>query len=178
MADTVTERAETEHMSSEEQEIENSLASRHLLFTLGDEFYGLAIGCVTEIIEVQQITVLPEMPDFIKGVIKLRERIIPVMDLRIRFNIPGREYDGRTCIIVASVGGTATGFIVDTVAEVRDILADEIEHPPTLETDTERNSFIAGLGKIDEGVAILIDVNKLLHERELEAIERNIEEGV
>ncbi len=153
-----------------DDEDEGGQANKHLLFNIGEELYGLNIAEVTEIIEMQRITAVPDMPGYVKGVINLRGKVIPVMDLRLRFGIEERAYDDRTCMIVVNVDDAALGLIVDTVAEVHDILGTDIEPPPEFKSDGERNRYVSGLGKIEERVAILISAGSILREKELEAI--------
>jgi purine-binding chemotaxis protein CheW len=147
---------------------EDTQKDKYLTFHIGTEDYGISIAYVTEIIGIQSITEIPEMPDFIKGVINLRGKVIPVMDVRIRFKMPPREYDERTCIIVVEIDGTSVGMVVDTVNEVAKIPEDQVEPPP--KSKRKGGSFIQGLGKIDKEVKILLDINKILYDEELESI--------
>jgi len=152
---------------------EDTQKDKYLTFYIGTEDYGISIAYVTEIIGIQSITEIPEMPDFIKGVINLRGKVIPVMDVRIRFKLPPREYDERTCIIVVEIDGTSVGLVVDTVNEVADIPEDQIEPPP--KSKRKGGSFIQGIGKIDKEVKILLDINKILYNEELETITETAE---
>ncbi len=147
---------------------EDTQKDRYLTFRIASEDYGIAIANVTEIIGIQSITEIPEMPDHIKGVINLRGKVIPVMDVRIRFKLPPREYDERTCIIVVEIDGTSIGLVVDTVNEVADIPEDDVEPPP--KSKHKGGNYIMGIGKIDKEVKILLDINKILYEEELETI--------
>ncbi len=153
---------------------ESTQENKYLLFNLKDELYGIAIVNVTEIIEMQRITDVPDMPGFVKGVINLRGRVIPVIDLRLRFGMEERAYDDRTCVVIANIGEATMGFIVDTVAEVHDIPEKNIELPPDFKTDEGRNNYISGLGKIGERVTILIDVQSILQEKDIKTIKNNI----
>lgn len=148
----------------------NTQANKYLLFDIGDEVYGIGIVNVTEIIEMQKITEVPDMPEYIKGVINLRGRVIPVMDLRLRFGMEEKTYGDRTCIIIVNIDKSSLGFIVDTVAEVYDIPEKEIEPPPDFKTEAEMNQYISGLGKVGDEVKILIDVKKILLEKDIEII--------
>jgi purine-binding chemotaxis protein CheW len=165
MKTEVSEQIDHEDMFIEDDE-DSGQADKYLLFNLGEEVYGINIAHVTEIIEMQKITDVPDMPDFIKGVINLRGRVIPVMDLRLRFRMAERDYDDRTCIIIANIDATSMGFIVDTVAEVHDIGESEIEPSPSFKETDERSNYISGLGKVGDRVTILIDVLRLLTERQ------------
>ena len=141
---------------------DNSQENKYLLFHTGDEMYGIGIMHVTDIIELQKITTVPDMPEYIKGVINLRGKVIPVMDLRLRFKMIPREYDDRTCIIIINVDIMSIGLIVDTVSEVRDILKKDIDPPPEFKTEYSAERYISGLGKIEGEVKILLDVHKIL----------------
>jgi len=133
----------------------------YLTFAVGDEDYGLEISVVTEIINVQTITDVPELPAYIKGIINLRGKIIPVMDVRIRFNKDQQEYNDRTCIIVVDAQGTGIGLIVDTVRGVMDILDDEITDPSSHRSGYE-NRYIRGIGKTSQGVKLLLNLERLV----------------
>jgi purine-binding chemotaxis protein CheW len=113
------------------------------------------------------------MPDYIKGVINLRGKVIPVMDVRKRFKLQEREYDERTCIIVVEIDGTSVGLVVDTVNEVADIPEDQVEPPP--KSKHKGGSYIQGIGKIGKEVKILLDINKILYEEELETISEAVQ---
>ena len=143
---------------------------KYLTFTVGREEYGIEIRCVTEIIGIQKITDVPDMPAYIKGVINLRGKVIPVMDVRLRFRMPEREYDDRTCIVVVNVNGASVGFVVDTVREVADIPENQIELPPEV-AEASTQGYIQGLGKVGEEVKILLDVEKLLRKEDVEALQ-------
>jgi purine-binding chemotaxis protein CheW len=172
--EVLTEQDAHDEMFIEDDD-ESGQADKYLLFNLGDEVYGINIAHVTEIIEMQKITEVPDMPSFIKGVINLRGRVIPVMDLRLRFQMLERDYDDRTCVIIANMGTTSMGFIVDTVAEVHDIREGEIEAPPAFKEDAGRSHYISGLGKVGDRVTILIDVLRLLSERQSAQIAAKVE---
>ncbi|MBF0644847.1 chemotaxis protein CheW [Desulfuromonas acetoxidans] len=149
---------------------EDTQEGKYLTFHMGDEDYGIEIRYVTEIIGIQRITEVPDMPGFIKGVINLRGKVIPVMDVRARFNLPPREYDERTCIVVVQLNTTSVGLVVDKVNEVADIPPENIEPPPR-STAGGSSEYIQGMGKMGERVKILLNVGKLLYDNELEQIE-------
>ena len=115
------------------------------------------------------MTELPDTPDFVKGVINLRGKVIPVIDVRLRFMIEEREYDDRTCIIVVNINEVTVGLIVDSVAEVQDIPKENVEPPPNIRSSSSGH-FIQGLGKIDKEVKILLNIEKLLFDDELDHI--------
>ncbi|MBN2106205.1 MAG: purine-binding chemotaxis protein CheW [Deltaproteobacteria bacterium] len=153
-----------------DEDDEDTQKDKYLTFTVGKEDYGIEISHVTEIIGIQKITDVPDMPSYIKGVINLRGKVIPVMDVRLRFRMPEREYDDRTCTVVVSVNATPVGLVVDTVKEVVDIPENQIELPPEVaESSTQR--YIKGLGKIGEDVKILLDVEKLVRNEDMAAMQ-------
>lgn len=142
---------------------------KYLTFHIGQENYGIEIRHVIEIIVMQEITIVPDMPDFIIGVINLRGQVISVMDIRARFKMEAREYDDRTCIIVVKINDISMGLIVDTVNEVIDIPEDKMDPPPRTHSGIG-SSYIKGMGKIDNSVKILLDIEKILYEEELEQV--------
>ena len=142
---------------------ENAQKDKFLTFCIGKEDYGIEICNVVEIVGIQKITEIPDMPDFVKGVINLRGQVIPVMDVRTRFKMEKRNYDERTCVVVVSIENTAVGLIVDTVSEVLSIPEENVSPPPKMAFKTV-SCFVKGLGKSGDSVKILLDVNKLLFE--------------
>ncbi len=151
------------------EEDEDTQKGKFLTFRLGKEDYGIEIRFVTEIIGIQKITEVPDMPDFVRGVINLRGKVIPVMDVRTRFKMPPREYDDRTCIIVVNIDDKSVGLVVDKVNEVANIPDNQIEPPP--KTSRAASRYIQGIGKIGEEVKILLDVNHILYAEELSQLE-------
>ena len=156
-----------------EEEREDTQEGKFLTFSIGKEEYGIEIRHVTEIIGIQNITELPDMPTFVRGVINLRGKVIPVLDVRLRFGIEEREYNERTCIVVVNINELAVGLIVDTVSEVLDIPTDQIE-PPAKVNKGATSPYIRAFGKVDEDVKILLDTQKLLFEDEIEQISEAI----
>lgn len=150
-----------------DQDLEDPQEGKYLTFLLNSEEYGLEIRHVIEIIGIQNITEVPDMPDFIRGVINLRGKVIPVMDVRLRFGAEYRVYDDRTCIIVSSIMGQPIGLIVDRVLEVLDIHGNDIEPAPELRAG-RGNRFIQGMGKVGEKIKLLLDAEKLLFDSKLE----------
>jgi len=161
---SVKERLEVD-LLEDDYDDEDTQEDKFLTFILSREEYGIEIRYVTEIVGIQNITQVPDMPGFIKGVINLRGKVIPVMDVRLRFDIEERPYDDRTCIVVININEQAVGLIVDRVSEVLDIPKTEIELPPKIRR-SERSNFIQGLGKVGDKVKILLNANKLLYEGE------------
>ena len=151
---------------------EDTQKGRFLTFPLGDESYGIEIRYVTEIIGIQPITQVPELPEYIKGIINLRGKIIPVMDARIRFRKPFMEYNDRTCVIVIDVNEVSIGLIVDSVSEVISIPDEDIVPTPSLQQ--LNNRYIKGIGKIGNEVKLLLDCDKILNEDEINEL-TNIE---
>ncbi|MBN1941666.1 MAG: purine-binding chemotaxis protein CheW [Phycisphaerae bacterium] len=138
-------------------------SGKYLTFCLGNEEYGLEILKVREIIGLMPITTVPRTPEYIKGVINLRGKVIPVIDLRLKFCMPEAERTEETCIIVVNLGQVEVGIIVDRVSEVRDIDGKDIDDPPSFGTNVDA-SFILGMGKSAERVSILLDITKVLGE--------------
>lgn len=148
---------------------EDTQKDRYLTFNLGDEVYGLDICYVTEIIGILPITKVPEMPVFIKGIVNLRGKIIPVMDVRIKFKKEPIDYNERTCIIFVDIDDVALGLIVDSVAEVTNIAEGDIVPPPSSSTGFS-NRYIKGIGKVGNEVVLLLECRKILNEDELEIL--------
>jgi purine-binding chemotaxis protein CheW len=123
---------------------EDTQKDKFLIFSLGQEYYGIEIKHVTEIIGIQHATAIPELPEYIKGIINLRGKIIPVMDVRIRFKKERKDYNDRTCIIVIDIKDISIGLIVDTVSEVMSISNDEIVDPPEVSKGLN-NKYIKGV---------------------------------
>lgn len=138
---------------------------KYLTFALGAEEYGIGILKIREIVGIMPITSVPRTSEFVKGVINLRGKVIPVMDLRLRFGMEEIDYTERTCIIVVEIEGQAgtvmIGIVVDSVSEVLNIKGDDIEDAPTFcaKLDTE---YILGMAKMEGGVKILLDINRVL----------------
>jgi len=155
--------------SFEDEEDEDTLKDKYLTFKLGAEDYGIEIRYVTEIVGLQKVTEVPDMPAFVKGVMNLRGQVIPVMDVRLRFNMPPRDYDERTCIVVVNILDVQLGLVVDTVNEVRSITEENISPPPKVAAaDSVR--YIKGMGKVEDEVKILLDGEKLLFDDEIKAL--------
>lgn len=151
-----------------EQE-EDTQKGRFLTFSLGKETYGIEIRYVTEIIGIQAITEIPELPEYIKGIINLRGKIIPVMDVRLRFKKEPRAYNDRTCVIVIDIKDISIGLIVDSVSEVLSIPEEDIVEPPQMNKGFN-NRYIKKIGKVGSDVKLLLDCEKLLTEDELESL--------
>lgn len=156
--------------ASETDDIENL----YLTFEVSQETYAVNIRHVTEIVGMQRISAMPDVPDFIRGAMNLRGKVIPVMDVRLRFGLPWQVYDDRTTIIVLDLDGSSTGLVVDRVTDVLTISPDNIE-PPTqwhisgVKTggESSQHGVVKGLGRHQDGVSIILDVPCLLNEKDL-----------
>jgi purine-binding chemotaxis protein CheW len=148
---------------------EDTQKGRFLTFSLGKESYGLEINYVTEIIGIQPITEIPELPDYIKGIINLRGKIIPVMDVRLRFKKAPKEYNDRTCVIVIDIKDISIGLIVDSVSEVITIPNEDIVEPPQMNKGLQ-NRYIKSIGKVGSEVKLLLDCEMLLTDGEIDAL--------
>ena len=161
-----------EHVEAMDQEVRAILdrEGKYLTFSMADEEYGIGILKIKEIIGMMPITSVPQTPAFVKGVINLRGKVIPVMDLRLRFNMEAIDYTERTCIIVVEIsshsGTVQIGIVVDAVSEVLNIKGDEIEDTPTFGTSLNTD-YILGIAKVEGGVKILLDIDKVLTRDEL-----------
>lgn len=144
-------------------------AGKYLTFLLNNEEYGISIQKVREIIGLQEITPIPRTPGFIKGVINLRGKIIPIFDLRLRFGLEERAYNERTCIIVVEVLMSEVqrqiGLVVDTVSEVMPFQSQDIEATPQFGMEIETD-FLTGIGKTKEKVVMLLNIDHLLNKEE------------
>lgn len=139
---------------------------KYLTFALSNEEYGLEILQVREIIGLMDITAVPKMPQYVKGVINLRGKVIPVIDLRLKFGMPKVDYTSETCIIVLNVNDSTMSIIVDRVSEVLDINKNDIEPAPSFGTKINTD-FITGIGKVGGKVKILLDIEKVLTTEDL-----------
>ncbi len=148
---------------------------KYLTFVLGNEEYGIEILRVREIIGLMDITTVPQTPDYMKGVINLRGKVIPVIDLRLKFLMTEEEHTQETCIVVAEVNNTSIGIIVDSVSEVLDIKSGEIEDTPCFGQGIDTD-FIMGMGKTREKIIILLDIEVVLSSEELEIVNQHATE--
>lgn len=149
-----------------ELEDEDTQKDRYLTFRLAPEEYGVEIRYVTEIVGIQKITDVPDTEEYIRGVINLRGKIIPVIDVRTRFHLEPKEYADRTCIIVVDVSGTNVGLIVDEVLEVVNIPEAQVSEPPRTSKGSQ-SKYIQGIGKIGESVKILLNIDRILNDEEM-----------
>lgn len=143
---------------------ENNIEDMFLTFGVSGEEYGLGIAFVTEIVGMQRVMQVPDVPKFIKGVINLRGKVIPVMDVRCRFEMPEKPYTERTVIIVLDVDSVPIGLVVDNVSDVLEIPPSHIDPAPKFNSSRTHESLIRGLGKSGDRVAVLLDIRKLVGE--------------
>lgn len=140
---------------------DDTLSDKFMLFNIGREVYGLEIKVVKEIIEMQTLTPIPNLPKYMVGIINLRSNIIPIMDIRLRFNMEKREIDDRTCIIIVDLNGVSMGIIVDRVSEVLKIDQKMIDKQINTGSENKQEQYIKGLAKVGDEVKILLDPEKL-----------------
>ena len=145
---------------------------KYVTFKSGNEYFGLKIQYVNEIIVFQEITKIPESEDYIKGLINLRGKIIPVIDVRLRFKQEPFEYTDRTCIIVVNVKNIVVGLIVEKIAEVVEIQDENIIPSPSVgKADKSQNKYVYAIGKVGDKVKLLLDPDRLLNDEEINALD-------
>lgn len=148
-------------------------AGKYLTFHLANEEFGIRVLKVREIMGLQEITAVPQTPCHIKGVINLRGKVVPVIDLRLKFGLPAAEYTQRTCIIVTQVQGESSlvlmGIVVDGVSEVLNLTAPEIEDTPDFGEDVA-GRYLLGMAKVKGKVKILLDIDKVLSTQEIHGL--------
>ena len=161
----------------EKSKVGEKLAGKYLTFKLAEEEYGLEILKVQEIIQMQAVTRVPRTPDYVRGVINLRGKVIPVIDLRKKFGLDTVKDTEKTCIIVVQIAASdakvTMGTIIDEVKEVLDIRGENIEETPTFGSSIN-TEFILGMGKIGASVKILLDIDKVMNARELSEIKKAV----
>jgi purine-binding chemotaxis protein CheW len=146
-------------------------AHEFLAFTLGKEEYGIDILKVQEIRGYESVTRVASVPDFIKGIINLRGIIVPIIDMRIKFNLGEPTYDQFTVVIVLNVGKKVVGMVVDSVSDVTTLTSEQIRPAPAMGGSLD-NNYLIGLGSIDERMLILVDIDKLMSSSDMGLIER------
>jgi purine-binding chemotaxis protein CheW len=148
---------------------------KYLTFSMANEEYGIGILKIKEIIGMMPITLVPQAPEHVKGVINLRGKVIPVVDLRLKFKMASIDYTDRTCIIVVEIAGESgtiqIGVVVDAVSEVLNIKGDEIEDTPAFGTKLN-TEYILGMAKMEGGVKILLDIDQVLSTEEIAVLEK------
>lgn len=159
---------------------DDSRQGRFMTFRMGQDVYGIELKYVNEILQMQPITPIPEVEHFIKGLINLRGKIIPVIDVADRFGKNQFEYNDRTCVMVIEVKNVEVGLIIEHVAEVVSIKKEDILPPPVINKTANANTmttnvqtkFIQGIGKVDGQVKLLLDPVKLLSDDALEFVDK------
>lgn len=152
--------------------------NKYVTFKSGNEYFGLKIEYVSEIIVYQEITEIPESEDYIKGLINLRGKIIPVIDVRIRFKQEPMEYTDRTCIVIVNVNDMVVGLIVEKIAEVVEIKEEDVLPPPSVVIGGEdklQNRYVYGIGKVGDSVKLLLDPERILKDDDLLLMEQTVE---
>jgi purine-binding chemotaxis protein CheW len=162
----ISENADTQLIFNEE----NNIDDMYLTFGVATEEYGIGIGFVTEIVGMQRIMEVPDVPHFIKGVINLRGKVIPVMDVRGRFGMKEITFTERTVIIVLDVDNVPIGLVVDNVNEVLEIPGNQIDQPPQFGANRGGAGVIRGIGKQGDKVAILLDTRRLVSDQAVDAL--------
>ncbi len=161
---------------AEKSDVGAQLAGKYLTFKLAEEEYGLEILKVQEIIQMQAVTKVPRTPDYVRGVINLRGKVIPVVDLRRKFGLDSVKDTEKTCIIVVQIshkeGKVVMGIIIDEVKEVLDIKAENIEETPSFGASVN-TEFILGIGKIGTSVKMLLSIDKVLSFVEIDSITKS-----
>lgn len=159
----------TEMLETVTQDEVKTQQGKYLTFLLGKEVFGIEIRFVTEIVGIQEINDLPESPAYVKGIINLRGKIIPVIDMRLRFKKESVPYTDRTCIIVINVMETAVGLIVDRVLEVTAIGRESIVPPPDFRSGFQ-NRYIKGIGKAGNDIRLLLNCEQLFSDEEITSL--------
>lgn len=146
------------------------LTDKHIFFSVGFEKYGINISNVKEIIRYEKLTLVRDSQKYLKGVINLRGKIIPIIDLRIKFGIEEKEYDDRTVFIIVEINDTNSeyllGMAVDEVYDVHDITEAEIQDPPQVGIGN-KNKFLRGMVKFNNEIAMILEINKILTSQEI-----------
>ena len=145
-------------------ENEDTQEGRFLTFQIAKEIYAIEIRHITEIVGIQKITEVPDMPSYVKGVINLRGSVIPVVDVRLRFNKEDIPYTDRSCLIVVTINDELVGLAVDTVKEVISIDDENISPPPSITKDG-LNKYVNGVARVAEDVIMLLAIGKLLYDQ-------------
>ncbi len=164
-----------ENSIAEELEDTDEMKGKYLTFWTDSQLFGVPIADVVQIIGIQEITPIPDSPSYAKGVINLRGSIIPVIDVRLRFGKTETGYGERTCIIVTNIEENYIGFIVDSVDEVTTISDDNISPPPRVSKD-RTNTYLTGIGKVQNKVVLLLDTGKILNESEIDVVNEAIQD--
>ncbi len=150
-------------------------SKQYMTFKSGSEYYAIELKYVNEIMGIQPITKIPEVEDYIRGLINLRGKIVPVIDVRLRFKQEPFEYNDRTCIIIVDVKNTVLGLIVETIADVVTIKDEDVETPLTLASAKAKNKYVYGFGKVGDDVKLLLNPEKLIQDEDMVGIEAAVD---
>ncbi|MBS4995871.1 MAG: chemotaxis protein CheW [Roseburia sp.] len=162
-----------DELGQEEVEEEDVRRGKYMTFQIGQDVFGIELKYVNEIIQMQPVTPIPEVEPFIKGLINLRGKIIPVIDVADRFGKEASPYNDRTCVIVIEVSGIEVGLIINSIAQVVSIEEQDILPPPNMAHGTApQNKFVRGIGKMEDGVKLLLDPVKLLSDDALNFVDK------
>jgi purine-binding chemotaxis protein CheW len=156
--------------SGQTANVADNTGNEFLAFTLGKEEYGIHILKVQELRGYETVTRIANAPEFIKGVVNLRGIIVPIVDMRIKFNLGEPTYDQFTVVIILNIGGRVMGMVVDSVSDVITLTADQVKPAPEMGTAFNTN-YLIGLGTLEERMLILIDIDKLMSSTEMGLIE-------
>lgn len=163
--DIIKEAVARQQSGDKKLAAESTVLGKVMTFHIGDQVYGIEIAYVVEIIEMQHITKIPHVPPYIKGIINVRSKVVPIVDIRTRFGKPEIPYTGRTCIIILAMNEVSVGIIVDSVADVEDIHSSDISATPE-NRSVNTNEFIQYMIRSGNDVKLILDVAKLLDEQE------------
>lgn len=147
----------------------NGLTSKFLTFYLDNQIFAIPVANVIQIVGIQKITSIPEYPDYAKGIINLRDSMIPVIDMRLRLKRTEQAYNERTCTIVTNIHDTAIGLIVDGVDEVVEITSDKISSPPNMKNKITQN-YVSGIAKLRDKIILLLDTDEILYRKDFETL--------
>ncbi len=161
--DVIKEAVARQQSGDKKASAEKRILGKVMTFYVGEQVYGVEINDVVEIIEVPQITKVPGLPNYIKGIINVRSKVVPVIDIRLRFGKEEIPYTSRTCTIILSRDDISVGVIVDSVADVEDIFANDITATPD-NRSVNTNAFIQYMIRSGENVKLILDVEKLLND--------------
>ncbi|MCI5579596.1 MAG: chemotaxis protein CheW [Oscillospiraceae bacterium] len=164
--DVIKEAVAKQQSGDRKLAADNTILGKVMTFNIGDQIYGIEIQYVTEIIGLQHITKVPHVPEYIKGIINVRSKVVPIVDIRTRFGKPEIPYTSRTCIITLSFNETSVGIIVDSVADVEDIHTSDISATPQNKNVNENNFIQYMIRGKNNNTKLILDVAKLLDEEE------------
>lgn len=157
--------SETTMSAIDTMQQEDTMKDKFLTFALDGQNYAFELEYVIDIIGITAMTIIPKLPAYIKGVINLRGKILPIVDLRLRFHKEERAYDDRTCVIVVTLDDIPVGLVVDSVSEVITIPEADVAPPPSFESSDLASRYIYGIGKVGEEIKLILDCERVLNDR-------------